>query len=110
MYPLPRGSPRCTSCHLNNRECFEKGGDPERVLTAGLHAAFVAINSTFAHAQHCSANVVPGYAQIEKGDDETRPWGMDVLQAYMDKQLGKECVPPSQIPISMSTLSPRNRS
>ena len=33
---------------------------------------------------------VPGYVQIEKGDDEARPWGMDVLQAYMDKQLGKE--------------------
>ena len=32
-------------------------------------------------------------AQAEKGDDDNRPWGVDVLQAYMDKQLGKECAP-----------------
>ena len=32
-------------------------------------------------------------AQAEKGDDDARPWGVDVLQAYMDKQLGKECAP-----------------
>ena len=32
--------------------------------------------------------------QDAKGDDEARPWGTDVLQAYMDKQLGKECAPP----------------
>ena len=31
--------------------------------------------------------------QAEKGDDDARPWGVDVLQAYMDKQLGKECAP-----------------
>ena len=31
--------------------------------------------------------------QAEKGDDDNRPWGVDVLQAYMDKQLGKECAP-----------------
>ncbi len=30
--------------------------------------------------------------QAAKGEDEVRPWGTDVLQAYMDKQLGKECV------------------
>lgn len=41
MYPLPRGSPRYTSCHLNNREYFEKGVDPERMLTADLHAALL---------------------------------------------------------------------
>ena len=29
--------------------------------------------------------------QAEKGDDDARPWGVDVLQAYMDKQLSKEC-------------------
>lgn len=29
--------------------------------------------------------------QAAKGEDEARPWGTDVLQAYMDKQLGKEC-------------------
>ena len=31
--------------------------------------------------------------QAEKGDDDARPWGVDVLQAYMDKQLDKECAP-----------------
>ena len=76
-----------------NRDCVEKGGDPEKVLTAGLHAALLQFAAHLAHAHHCSADVVPGYAQIEKGDDEARPWGMDVLQAYMDKQLGKEYVP-----------------
>jgi hypothetical protein len=35
-----------------------------------------------------------GHVQEEKGDDETRPWGQDVLQAYMDKQLDKECALP----------------
>ena len=32
------------------------------------------------------------FPQEEKDDAEARPWGVDVLQAYMDKQLGKECV------------------
>ena len=30
--------------------------------------------------------------QAAKGEEDARPWGTDVLQAYMDKQLGKECV------------------
>ena len=30
--------------------------------------------------------------QETKGEETARPWGTDVLQAYMDKQLGKECV------------------
>ena len=29
--------------------------------------------------------------QEAKGEEDARPWGTDVLQAYMDKQLGKEC-------------------
>ena len=39
-----------------------------------------------------------GHVQETKGDDEVRPWGQDVLQAYMDKQLGKECAFPLTLP------------
>ena len=47
--------------------------------------------------------------QAEKGDDDARPWGVDVLQAYMDKQLGKECAPGlPDSPPKMSLLLAQN--
>jgi hypothetical protein len=49
-------------------------------------------NTLSSRVVSAEASLVLPYQDVGKTDGllENRPWGVDVLQAYMDKQLGSE--------------------
>jgi len=110
MYPLPRGSSRYTSCHLNNREYFEKGVDPERMLTADLHAALLQFAAPL--LTHSTAVLMwcLDTCRLRRGMMRHGHGAWTCCRLTWTSSWAKSVFLLPRFPISMSILSPRNRS